>query len=601
MPNDSVFKAVTPEQLEGPFSSFLQPTQSQQQASQQGPPVMASKATSLGYIAQKFIEGASEGRIKKFEKQENEKIQKLQTFQGYVSQIYQNRNLTDDAKQLALNKYSQVMGGYGRDAAGKGGGKGKKGSDEYPSKGGKPLERGTASGGGGGVYQHFTNIARDVFQGMTGGKMPKGAPDVGGAMAEVHAAIFDENGQPKPQFSVQGIVAQNQQDIARKLKDLGPDATQEDAMRAIMPHLQALDRHAPQVGAQARNDLAGQYQPAPKYGTDEYNRREWAKMHQPPGQPPAGGPPNAGVDPNTPANVRGIGTSPGPPPAPPAGAAPQQGPPAAPQGHVFSPTEWGLIQTAGWANKPQAVEYTGPDGKQVRSVGQLVNTPNGQSGWYDVSGREIAAKDVRLASTAEPKAERFTTAQTVKGDPKRIPGTVAGKWYKVEQSQDDPAKFHIIGETNNPQRPVAAFNPEAHPQVAIAKRKLAALEGLNKVMEQTTVPKNSKGEELSGQELAAYYWGNIQKYYGKDKAVSQYLPDIKAELDKMAKSETFKGKADALKVLQDATGQAKTEHKEARGSAQLDHIQQQHDELVNEMFGGSGQGGAAPTLEEFDR
>jgi hypothetical protein len=457
---------------------------------------------------------------------------------------------------------------------------------------------GTASGGGGGgMKEHITNMARDVFQGMTGGKTPKGAPDVGGAMTELHSAIFDEKGMPKPQFSVQGIVAQNQQDIARKLKDLGPNATQEDAMKAIMPHLQALDRHAPQVGAQARNDLAGQYQPAPKYGTDEYNRREWAKMHQ----PPAGGPQNSGVDPNTPANVKGMGGTPSQPPTSAAGAAPQQGPPAPPQGNVFNPTEWGLIQTAGWANKPQAVEYTGPDGKQVRSVGQLVNTPNGKSGWYDVSGREISAKDVRLASTAEPKAERFTTAQVVKGDPKRIPGTAAGKWYRVQQSEDEPSKFHVIGETNNPQRPVAEFNADAHPQVAIAKRKIAALEGLNKVMEQTTVPKNSKGEELSGQELAAYYWGNIQKYYGKDKAVSQYLPDIKSELDKMAKAETFKGKADAMKILQEATGQAKTEHKDAKGSAQVDHIQQQHDALVNEMFGGSGQGGAAPTLDEFDR
>src|ERR1035441_273723 len=144
----SVFKPITNDQLTGPFSGFLQPTQSQQQSTQQGPPVLASKATSLGFLANKFIKGAAEGRIKAFEQQENQKIQKLQVLQGYVSQINSDPNLTAEAKQVALNKYAQVMGQYGLDAAGKpSGGKG----------GGKD---GGKDGAGGGVQGHGKKMGR---------------------------------------------------------------------------------------------------------------------------------------------------------------------------------------------------------------------------------------------------------------------------------------------------------------------------------------------------------------------------------------------------------------------------------------------------------
>ena len=372
----SVFQPIDPKDLEGPFQSFLQPTQQAQQAAQAGPPVMASKGTSLGYLASKFIAGASQGRIKAFEAQENSKIQRYSAFQGFVSQIYSNPNLTDEAKQSALTKLSQVMGQYGTEAAGKGGGKGGKGKGGSGQEDQKP----------GGIKQHVHNMARDLFTGMTGGKMPKGAPDVGSAMSELQATIFDEKGQIKPQFSVPGIVAQNQTDIQRKLNELPPGATPDEKINAVMSHLQALDRYAPKEGKQTRQDYGLFPTPPPTPGSPEYYMEQGIKNLSPPPATPA---PPAQAPNSTPVVGSPPVAQPGALPSP----AQQTGAPVLTSQSLAS---FKLAKSAIEKN----ITFTAPDGKRVGPVtAHQVTIPGRGVYWYtqDANGNPtpVNASDVR--------------------------------------------------------------------------------------------------------------------------------------------------------------------------------------------------------------
>ena len=574
---------IDPAAYEGPFSGFLQPTQQQQHAAEAGPPVLAGKGTSLGYLASKFIAGAAQGRIKAFEQRENEKLKNQEVLKNFVQQTVARTDITDQAKQFAMQQYARVLGADLVDAAG-GEGKGKKGKrSSGPSAEPDPTRAEsdpTKQGPQGGLLtDHLRAMAKDFGLGLVGGKMPKGAPDINprAVIGDIVAEIS------KPQYSITGIVSQNQADMERKLKALGPEATRDEALSAVMPHLQALDQHAPEVGRQARADLAARYQPAPAPGSAEYYDRKLMNLagsaqSQTPAQPPSpvGGPPNAtpvaGFSPANPAATAGP-------------------PPAAPQGKVFSPAVWSLMQMAGHATKPQGVEFTGPDGKPVKMFAQFVTAPDGTTGWFDQTGRQISAPDVRPASTAEPKQERMGTPARVKGDPSW--GGDPKKWYLIRKSEDDPKNVQVLGETNDPNRPRgSAFNPEQHPNVILANRKLAALEGLNKVIQQTGVPNKKDGTPISGQELAQWYWKAIQEHYQKkDTSVNKYLPDIRALLDTMAKSETFKGKQDVVKMLQDATGQAQKEAKDAKRDAQIEHLQGQADDILNSLIPDGGGGG----------
>ena len=581
----SVFMPIDPAAYEGPFSGYLKPTQQQQHAAEAGPPVLAGKGTSLGYLASKFIAGAAQGRIKAFEQRENEKLKNQEVLKNFVQQTVARTDITDQAKQFAMQQYSRVLGADLVNAAG-GEGKGKKGkkgsgpsAEPDPTRAeADPTKRGPQ---GGLLTEHLQAMAKDFGLGLVGGKMPKGAPDIN--PSTVIGDIVKEIS--KPQYSIPGIVSQNQQDMERKLKALGPDATREDALAAIMPHLQALDQHAPDTGRQARADLAARFQPAPAPGTPEYYDRRLMNLSgaaQPPAQPPvpAGG---------APANATPVaGFSPATPAAATAGP-----PPAAPQGKTFSPAVWSLMQLAGHASKPQGVEFTGPDGKMNRTFAQFVTSPDGATGWFDQSGRQISAPDVRPASTAEPKQERMGTPARVKGD--KAWGGDPKKWYLIRKSEDDPKNVQVLGETNDPNKPRtgAAFNPEQHPNVILANRKIAALEGLNKVIQQTGVPASKNGEPLSGQELAQWYWKAIQDHYQKDASVNKYLPDIRQLLDTMAKSETFKGKQDVVKMMQDASGQAQKDLKDTKRDVQVEHLQGQADDILNSLIGGSGGGDAS--------
>lgn len=330
---DSVFKPLTPEQMQGPFSGFLQPTPGQQQTAQAGPPTMAGTGTSLGFIANKFIQGAMEGRVKAFEKSENDKWQRYQGFTGFVNNIMPS--LTVEGQQYILSQLSQVMGSHGQEAAGGGTGKGKKGqkqsADTYPSAGGKVLATGNASAGAedGGIMHHVTNALRDVFTGMTGGKTPKGGIDVGGKQAEISAKLFDETGQIRPEFSRSGVVQANLTEANRILDSHPPGTTLDVADKSIAPQMQKLLQYAPDQYAAMQGAMGNRFRRGPQTPQEDIMAEAVNRELHPPG-PPAPAPSNVGPGSpgNYPANARGAGVTPQPgPPQGASGGSAQAGPP----------------------------------------------------------------------------------------------------------------------------------------------------------------------------------------------------------------------------------------------------------------------------------
>jgi hypothetical protein len=361
----SVFQPITQEQLQGPFSEALQPTRSQQEMGSQGPPVLAGKGTSLGYLASKFIRGATEGRIKAFQQQENSKVRNLNVLQQYVKTVYEDPNMTEEAKQYALQQYSRALGATTLDAAGgAGGGKG--------GKGGKKGQQPSGGGGGeakpGDIKGHITNIVKDLATGMTGGKMPKGGninPQ------EIIGNIYAEISQPK--YQKQGIVENNVGNIQNALKALPPGTSQEEAMKAAFPHLQQIERQDPKRADSLRQDIASQYQPAPKVGSEQYYLDRAMKSL---GDSAAGG---------------GLQGPPGPPAPPPLTAS--------------SLADFKL------AKKVEEKQITGltPDGKKIGpTVGYQVTIPGRGISWYapDDQGNPVLVNGVRevgLAQQAEVK------------------------------------------------------------------------------------------------------------------------------------------------------------------------------------------------------
>lgn len=549
----SVFTPITPEQLQGPFSAFLTPPNDSQRTAAQQPPVNA-----LGGIAMagtKFLEGVQSARMKSYEKRENEKSQKLTQFNQYITRIVQDPNLTDEAKQYALQQYSKALGGQILGAMG-----GEKG------KGGKKGKQG-GEGQQGGVAQHFTNILKDLATGMVGGKMPKGAPDIDlhTIMGEIDAKIY------QPQYSKPGIIETNIGNIQSALKALPPGSTQEDALRAITPHLQAVEKVDPRRAQSLRADFLGQYQAAPTVGSPEWAMSQLSKPGEPPspvgssGQQPAGGP---------------IGP-----------------PPAAPQGAVIPATRMHLAQIAGFAQAPEQFEFVNAEGKREQVYAQVVNIPGGEQGLFDLTGRQIPVdlSKVRKASTAAPRQTRYGTGYVAK-DPKK-----PGQYVRAYDNLDEPGKT-IYGASVAPPastrpRVSAGGGGVASPTQRLAQRKIDALAAISKVLEQTPEPKDAKGQPMSGTALANYYLDHVEKYYKNDPTVKGYMAEIRDWFTTEARKGAFKDPNRVQEILANATGQAQQAKAAADTQQHMDAMQQQLDNLTPEVRGavedilGSSDGG----------
>lgn len=203
-PPQSVFVPPSAEELQGPFAQYLTP-RPQQQAPTVVPTPPAprgsmSKGASIAYLMENFLAGASEARTKQFAQQQNERMQKLATLASYVDSVQNDPSLSEEAKAYARKRYFDALGGsvLSEDAElSKAAGKGKGGG-----KSGEPQ----------GFLGHFGNILKEIAQGATGGKMPKGVKDIGDPQAiigQIYAEI------QKPQYS-QTAAMQKKVDLDRE-------------------------------------------------------------------------------------------------------------------------------------------------------------------------------------------------------------------------------------------------------------------------------------------------------------------------------------------------------------------------------------------------
>lgn len=246
----SVFLAPTfsPSEAEGPFTQMLMEPLQGRPATPVVPGGGISPYAAAAAIAEKFFEGASQGRIRKFALEENSKTQKLNALNSYFNAVMSNPDITEEGKTAAWQRYAQAIGATGQEALAGGKGKGK-------GKGKQPE----------GPLGHIGNALGSVFQALSGGQMPEGAADVGSTMADIQGMLFAQ-GKLKPEYSRRSAMEQifSQAVAAGKEAGLKPGETPaEKALAVYAPHFQKAQAIDP-VGAQAMaQNLLGSYQPAP--------------------------------------------------------------------------------------------------------------------------------------------------------------------------------------------------------------------------------------------------------------------------------------------------------------------------------------------------
>ncbi len=451
-PNKSVFQPLDPKDLQGPFSGFLSPpTPSQTVTQPQGP---VSPLGGIAMVATSFLEGATKGRIKAYEERENAKHQKITSLNSYfMNTIANNQDLTQEAKNRAAQIYSQGMGGELQEAT---------------------KSAGKAKDGEQGPHHHLTNILKDIASGMTGGKTPKGVKDPGDAMAKIQGEIFD-GGKPKPEYSVSGIVQSNTENITNAIKALPPGATQEDALKAGFPYFQAIEKSAGKERADSiRNDVLGQFQTAPKIGSDEYQREQ--------------------------ANRGAFG----PPQAPSPVGQSNVGPPAAPSGMPAVMSGDKLAAFPAKDRSEREITFTGPDGKPARGFGTYLTTARG-SGWYVEDptnpNQSIRVTGVQAASLTEPKPPALKDVRITMPDGTVVIGT--------EDPTKPPKERWINATTDKPIDPAKV--------VSVTARDAPSETGLMKQYDDANRWLKSGTPE---QKLAAQQWLNERKQISEGRSIS---------------------------------------------------------------------------------
>jgi hypothetical protein len=583
----SVFMPVDPSSLEGPFSGFLRPPAPAPQASEI-PAAGISTAGGIAMAMSKFLESATQGRIKSYEERENAKLRKLTQLNQYMTSVYPT--LTPEGQQEAMKLYSRAVGPEVLNAMGNGKkGKGGVSKDELPSRDGKQTQGNASTTGD--VHRHFTGILKDIALGMVGGKMPKGAPDVDLSATIGNIALIADD----PKYNREKVIGSSLGEIQKGLE--GFSGTQEEALTRITPHLQQISRLDPGRADSVRADYLGRFQPAPKPGTKEYvidrlmNPQAQSQSPTAPTAPPPG--PVTG-----PVNVRSMGQA-GPPAALPPDqptAAAHPGPPQAP---AYDSQRALLHQYAGsgQVGDPKDIEVTDGPGKTRRATAYWVNYPEmngipGFAGWVDTQTLQPVQGSVRIASTAEPKAERFSTAQTVKGDPKW--GGDPKKFYRVQQSEDNPDKFHVIGEVADPTRArTPAARPDS-PALIKARRDVAASEAVSKILEQTPWPTDDKGKPVEGKAALNYFLDHVEKYYKDDRSVGPYLKEVIGTFTELGKKGAFRDVGDIRQQLTDMGDRAKQQVQHQETQQKIDNLNEQVQGMVGDVLGIDLSGGRDP-------
>jgi hypothetical protein len=571
---DSALSPPDPNLYSGPFSNWLQP-QPQQPA--QAPQAYPGKGASIAYGIEKFFEGVTRSRKEAYARQEDAKFKRQQGFVSQVNMMLNNPYLSESAKSQIRQQFFQEQGHAIKEMLPKGSGKGKgggKGKDDTQGQHGLVI-----------------HALHDLAEGLTGGKSPKGGPDPGKTGDTLQGTYFNPDGSVRPEFSRTKVLAGITQQYDSATKGAGNLQEAYAATRSLYPNL--LKEFGGDEGRaqEFEKRMFAQYSPA---GSQADIMGQWGKIGQ---SGPANPPPNPTpqTSPAPAASAIPVSSSIWPrtsysptSPAPAASAIPvaRDGavPPSAPNGRVLTPGELQIAQMAGAAGPLKQLEYDGPDGKPIRVMGREINLPTG-AGYFDASGRQISAdpSKIRAGTTTEPRQPRAPIID------KQFPGK-DGKAHTVAIDPDTRKVMEDYGVTPQaagtkrtplPQRPPSAT-------VIAAERKVKGLEAIDKVLSQTPVPPN-----LDATQAAAYLKQHVDRYYKNDPDVSKYLPEVYDWITSEARKGSFKDPDKVKEIIQNATGQARQDHQNAKVQDSIQNLQQQVQDNVNEILG--EQGGQSPS------
>src|SRR4051812_31830257 len=107
----SAFMPPSMEATEGPFSDVL--TKSLiPSAPNPHPAGRVTPAAAVLSIGTNFLKGASEGRIRAFQNEENDKLKKYAELQDFYQRTISDPNLTDEARTHLTQEVSKAFGGH---------------------------------------------------------------------------------------------------------------------------------------------------------------------------------------------------------------------------------------------------------------------------------------------------------------------------------------------------------------------------------------------------------------------------------------------------------------------------------------------------------
>ncbi len=219
------------QQVQGPFTNMLRGESTTPQY--QPTSGYANKFSQIANIATNFMTGVEKGRVKSYEREQQERAKEWSVVQNSINQKLQDPNLTTEGRQAIEREGQQA---YARLVLGSDEGKGKKGKEEPQ-----------------GMAGHIGGVLKQIALGMVGGEMPKKGDKID--PMEVMAKIDTIAGDKKynKNVYVQGMM----KTIQDKIAILGPNPTQEQILKQIGPELAQLRQQVPEQYQDLRENILG--------------------------------------------------------------------------------------------------------------------------------------------------------------------------------------------------------------------------------------------------------------------------------------------------------------------------------------------------------
>lgn len=601
-PNQSVFMPVDPKAYEGPFSSYLQPVQAAQ------PPQQAQPTTAVGgvaHVATQFLQGASEARMRAYQQQENQKLQSLQTLQSYIQNLNNNPDTTDEARAMANNAFFQALGGAVQNAG--------------PVAGAKPGTGNTGTPENPGIGHKAAEAIKEIAIGMTGGKAPKGAPDVGGTMATIHGQLFNPDGTLKDQYSRKALNAQDEAAMQKTLATIDPaKASLDDAIRAVGPQLASIAQRDPARAEQLKQIYLGPYNPPTGA---ELALQGMNRIRANSGTPPA---PATSGQPSAPPAA-----APGPPAVPAAAAPPPVGQPGVAQAVPTSNAPGAIDMTRAWlyhnqklgvVGNPENVDVTMPDGTRKRMAAMFISNPE-YNGWADALTKQPLPPEAmvkrspntddrgwRSDNISVPVRKATFVGQDGKTQSTEVFQDPSGHWRSFKNGDPIVAKDNQISlsadarfvpftgvsdlvtgknlslEGPTQPRPTAARKPIESAAAVAAKRRVDALDAASKIITDYTT---NSGTKATGPDLMKEIEGALPAYLRK-KAYQPFAADIYSYVRNELRQGTFKDPGEMLNFLKSNKTDAKQELTNQQLNDKIDQMSGDVVDHLNEIWGQMG-------------